>query len=178
MSEDNIIFDDTSKYIKYSRNYFSGNGSLKPMPEKHITIPVYYKFTKKKLKRLEYGGIDERWFTFLEDNKLYVYRCSGFCIYILEIHKDGNNILTMNTQDYAQKQDPEVMKKDCFQVIHNTIYSYDFGDMGDFYLPEYPKPYMRHKLIRRYQKRLEEKHKNKVEEENKSVKLKFNLKNG
>ena len=172
MSEDNIIFDDKSKYIRFSRM-----DKCKPMPEKHITIPLYHKFTKKKLKRLEYGGSDERWLTFMEDNKLYVYRHSGFCIYILEIHKDGNNILTMNTQDYGQSQDPEVMKKDCFQVIHNTVYSYDFGELHYDGIPEYPKPYMRHKLIKRYQKRLEEKYKNKVEEENKSVKLKFNLKN-
>jgi len=65
---------------------------LKPVPKEIVRLHYFRRFTKTEFRKLSYGlcpaDKDEKWFIFLENNRLYFYRRrSGECIYLLRIEE-------------------------------------------------------------------------------------------
>ena len=70
---------------------------ITPMPEKNASFTIKRHFTDAELENLKAGHIpgemEDRWFAYFEDNKLYIHRSwSGICIYIVEF-KPGTKCL-------------------------------------------------------------------------------------
>ncbi len=60
---------------------------LQPMPDKHETIPIEWKFTPDEFGRIGMGDIpwefgDKR-FSYVEDNCLYIHEFLGRCLYMV-----------------------------------------------------------------------------------------------
>lgn len=68
-----------------------------PMPSKNASFTIKRHFTNEEIDNLKLGHIPEemedRWFSYFEDNKLYIHRSwSGICIYIVEFNFKSNFI--------------------------------------------------------------------------------------
>ena len=60
-----------------------------PMPKEHIVLSFLHQFSVKEYEKLQQGFVpdqmEDKWFIYFEDNKLYFHRSwVGFCIYIVE----------------------------------------------------------------------------------------------
>ncbi|MBR5684212.1 MAG: hypothetical protein IKW96_13240 [Ruminococcus sp.] len=78
------------------------------MPEKNETFILNRAFDEKQLKVLRRGNIpqemEDKWFWYMEGNKLYAHRSwTGYCIYIIEFSADNAHKVTVN-------RDPEQYK--------------------------------------------------------------------
>lgn len=79
---------------------------ISPMPEKTVVFKFKRRFTKEEIESIKCGHIpsdmDDRWFTYFEDNKLYIHRSwSGICIYIVEFNFGffGKHKVTVNRDE-------------------------------------------------------------------------------
>ncbi len=91
-------------YYKVSRN----DWKTEDMPKQRDQFILHRAFTKEQYMSLNKGHIpvemEDKWFWYMEGNKLYLHRSwTGFCIYIIELQKDGNHKVTVN-------RDPEQYK--------------------------------------------------------------------
>ncbi len=71
------------------------------MPEKRDVFVLPQKFSEKQMRALRRGnvpqGMEDKWFWYMENGALYAHRSwTGYCIYIVEFQKDGNNRVTVN----------------------------------------------------------------------------------
>jgi len=67
---------------------------LQPMPDKHETIPIEWKFTPDEFGRIGMGDIpwefgDKR-FSYMEDNCLYIHEFLGRCLYMVWFQDRGD----------------------------------------------------------------------------------------
>ena len=75
------------------------------MPSKNAEFTLKRRFTDEEINRLKSGHIPEemedRWFSYFEDNKLYIHRSwSGICIYIVEFGFQSNFILNFKANKH------------------------------------------------------------------------------
>ena len=75
-----------------------------PMPEKFDNFKLKKQFNKEEMENLKRGHIpdemEDRWFCYFEDNKLYIYRSwSGICIYIVEFGRFNKHKVTVNRDE-------------------------------------------------------------------------------
>lgn len=78
-----------------------------PMPEKTETFMLKMRFEKEEIENLKHGHIPEemedRWFSYFEDNKLYIHRSwTGICIFVIEFNKKHNKHLVTVNRDENQ----------------------------------------------------------------------------
>ena len=72
---------------------------LKPMPKKHVRIPLERSFTSEEMDKIKLGfkpdSMDDHWFLYFEKGRLYCHRSwTGFCIFIAHFkRKQGRNVL-------------------------------------------------------------------------------------
>ena len=71
------------------------------MPEKSEVFSLQRYFTQKQLNALRRGGIpgtmEDKWFWYVEEDRLYAHRSwTGYCIYIVEFHKDSQHLVRVN----------------------------------------------------------------------------------
>lgn len=71
------------------------------MPDRHEEFILERIFTDKQMDILRHGNIpqemEDKWFWYMEGNKLYAHRSwTGFCVYIVEFHDDNRHRVTVN----------------------------------------------------------------------------------
>lgn len=79
-----------------------------PMPETATKLEYNRVFTKEQIAFLTKGHIpkdmDDRWFWFYEEDKLYIHRSwTGICVYIIEFNTDTNIhkvMVNLNPEEY------------------------------------------------------------------------------
>lgn len=74
---------------------------IEDMPEKSETFIINRCIGPKQMEMLRHGNIpqemEDKWFWYMEENKLYAYRSwTGICIYIIEFKDDDNHVVTVN----------------------------------------------------------------------------------
>jgi len=77
---------------------------IEPMPAERDSFFLNRNFTSEQITILSYGHIpkemEDRWFCYMEDNILYVYRSwSGICIYEVHFGKDNIHEVIVNRDD-------------------------------------------------------------------------------
>lgn len=80
---------------------------IREMPDKHTTYTIVWHFSEAEMKKLMQGYIpksmDEKWFTYFEDNKLYIHRSwTGYCIWILSFTPDSDVIEVTSNRNLKQ----------------------------------------------------------------------------
>ncbi|HEY4290331.1 MAG TPA: hypothetical protein VGN00_24695 [Puia sp.] len=75
---------------------------LQPMPDKHETIPIDWKYTPDEFGRIGMGDIpwefgDKR-FSYLEDNCLYIHEFLGRCLFIVSFEDRGDHLFAWQLQ--------------------------------------------------------------------------------
>ena len=90
-----------------------------PMPQATAKFTLKRHFTDDELEKLKLGHIpgemEDRWFCYYEDGKLFVHRSwSGSCIYIMEFSKSDRHKVTVNrdSRQYTctdNKEDAETL---------------------------------------------------------------------
>lgn len=78
-----------------------------PMPESNASFILKKKLKKDAINRLKHGHIptemEDRWFSYFEDNKLYIHRSwSGNCIYIVTFNTLTNRHKVIVNRDENQ----------------------------------------------------------------------------
>ncbi len=69
-----------------------------PIPELNTQLQLERTFTLKEYEHLSWGQIpqemEDKWFTYLEDDWLYFHRSwTGFCIYQVSLKQIGDNYI-------------------------------------------------------------------------------------
>ena len=67
-----------------------------PMPEQYAVLSIDYRFTPEEMKLVLQGylpkDMDDRWFIYCEDDKLYCHRSwTGNCLFIAELKSDEDS---------------------------------------------------------------------------------------
>ena len=73
----------------------------KEMPDQQELFVLHRELTKQQMDLLRRGNIpkemEDKWFWYMEGDTLYAHRSwTGFCIYRIEFHKDGDHLVTVN----------------------------------------------------------------------------------
>lgn len=116
----NFYFYDESDEIATKESW-----EILEMPKENKTITLNINLTRENINKLKKGHIpkkmEEHWFAYYDNNKLYIYRSwSGFCMYIVDIPENGNitkAIVNRDKKQYKNKDDVHDIK-----VISNLIY--------------------------------------------------------
>ncbi len=104
----------------------------KPMPEERISIGLNKKVSEAEIKEIEKGLIplemEDKWFIFCEQNRIYCHRSwTGDCIYIAEYKEIADNefeigklIINRNPEQY-QSDDVDA-DKDLFVFVLERLF--------------------------------------------------------
>ena len=87
-----------------------------PMPKEHIVLSFLHQFSVKEYEKLQQGFVpdqmEDKWFIYFEDNKLYCHRSwIGFCIYIVEFEVGEKSsqivkvIVNRDKNQYSERDD-------------------------------------------------------------------------
>ena len=105
----------------------SDRDGYEPMPKEHISLRVKKTYSIGELKKIRLGVIpqqmEDKWFIYFEDNKLYCHRSwTGFCIYIAEfsVNKTDcsiNNIIVNRDREQYSESDNSYDCKLLFYLI-------------------------------------------------------------
>jgi hypothetical protein len=102
---------------------------LQPMPDKHETMPIEWKFTPDEFGRIGMGDIpwefgDKR-FSYLEDNCLYIHEFLGRCLYMVWFQDQGDLMvgwqLRLNSFGASSGLNPEYHLGVVRQYINNRL---------------------------------------------------------
>lgn len=95
----NVLYSDLPSKIVKTAN--KADWKTFDMPEQKETFILDKNLTEEEIKILKKGHIPEvmedKWFWYVESNKLYVHRSwTGFCIYIVELDTNGHLEVVVN----------------------------------------------------------------------------------
>ena len=84
-----------------SKKVTRNDWKVEDMPSKNETFTLSRRFSSKQMKVLEKGHIpkemEDKWFWYMEDNKLYAHRSwTGSCVYIVEFGQGDQHKVTVN----------------------------------------------------------------------------------
>lgn len=100
--------------------------NIKPFPKDYTTLAYQKNYSLEEYDKLQYGYVPEqmedKWFIFFEDNKLYFHRSwTGICIYIVEFLISEDLVEVSNTKVNRSKgeyTDEEIDSKDIEILTH------------------------------------------------------------
>ena len=98
-----------------AKNYFR----LYPLPSKHLSLPIDRVFNREEMDLIKKGliprSMDDRWYVYFEDSKLYWHRSwTGYCCFVANFKEqhDGTADLfellaSRDEQQYGNTNDAE-----------------------------------------------------------------------
>jgi hypothetical protein len=87
---------------------------LYPLPEERADLKINRVFDRNQMERLRKGFIpsdmDNSWFVYFEDNKLYLHRSwTGYCVFVLSLNEIDNGawhitrcLVSRNKEQYGE----------------------------------------------------------------------------
>ena len=86
--------ETNNEVIKEDKVATRKSWKIEPMPEENKEVKLNISLNDEEIKQLKKGhkpeAMEDHWFMFYEDGKLYLHRSwSGYCIFIVEIPEDG-----------------------------------------------------------------------------------------
>ena len=84
--------NDSSNKVKATKDSWE----IIEMPKNKVVLPINKKYSKDEYNKIIQGFIpkvmEDRWFVYFEDNKLYMHRSwTGYCIYELNFSKEKDS---------------------------------------------------------------------------------------
>jgi len=84
--------NDSSNKVKATKDSWE----IIEMPKNKVVLPINKKYSKDEYNKIMQGFIpkvmEDRWFVYFEDNKLYMHRSwTGYCIYELNFSKEKDS---------------------------------------------------------------------------------------
>jgi O-acetyl-ADP-ribose deacetylase (regulator of RNase III) len=102
-----------------------------PLPEEWLKLPFDLELNKKEFGQIKYGFIpremDDQWFIFFEENKLYFYRSwTGYCIYEVEFEQTRKGarvkeVWVNNNPKQHKIKNMEALKGNLIQLIQYLL---------------------------------------------------------